>query len=74
MGIRFLGLNVLLAVPLPVWGFISALEPWQQALAIVVGTPTFVAVMGVAIGLHQALKERIYAAITGRDWPRSGMG
>ena len=67
-GVRYSGL---LAVPLPVLGFVSSLEPWLQALVVLVVIPVlsmvYYAAMGLFIGLHEGLKEIGYKALTGRN-------
>ncbi len=74
MGYRYDVLKALLAVPLPVWGFISALEPWQLLVVAVAAMP-LAGILGIAVGLFQGLRDgvsyRIYKALTGRERSRT---
>jgi hypothetical protein len=68
-GLRSLSLNSLLASPLPISAWVL-LDPWQ-AVSLTLVTPFFIvligAARGVAGGIEEGLRDRIYEVITGRE-------
>ena len=59
---------------MPVWNFISSLEPWQ-VLVLAIGVIPAAVITGIAVGLFQGLRDgvryRIYKALTGRERSRT---